>query len=177
MDDGFILWPKSLDINIFITILGKLDKSIKYTVEKGKVKGTTQEINMLDIKVILHGNERFETEIYYKLETTIITWNIIVFTRDTMDNIPYNLAKRIIIFTSDSNKESKELERLRKWLTNSNYPKKVINRAFHNAKLQGLAPNPKDKKSIIPLVRIFCSNYSNTNVVKRANSLLEKLPR
>ena len=97
-----------------------------------------------------------------KLQSTIITWNIIVFTRHIMDNIPYNLAKRIIIFTSDSNKKSKELERLRKWLTNSNYPKKVINRAFHNAKLQGPAPNPKDKKSIIPQVSIFCSNYSNT---------------
>ena len=53
MDDGFVLWPVELNINILIDILGKLYGSIKYTVE-GKVEGNKQSINFLDTKVILY---------------------------------------------------------------------------------------------------------------------------
>ena len=34
MDDGFLLWPTALDIQIFISILGKLHPDIKYTIER-----------------------------------------------------------------------------------------------------------------------------------------------
>ena len=37
MDGGFLIWPKRLDINIFITILSKLHPNIKFTVDRGNV--------------------------------------------------------------------------------------------------------------------------------------------
>ena len=54
MDDEFLIWPKQLDINILIGIINKLHQKIKYTVERGKIFGNKQELNMLDIKIILH---------------------------------------------------------------------------------------------------------------------------
>ena len=174
MDDGFILWPKSLDMNVFIEILGKLHNKIEYTVEKGKVKGTSQTINMLDVKVVLHDNKKVETEIFYKATNNHHYLEYDSFHPDhTRNNIPYNLAKRVIVFTSDSSKEIKELQKLRKWLTESNYPKRVIDKAFKNARLQGPAPNPKQKKEVIPLVTLHCNNLTNRNIVKQANTLLE----
>ena len=46
VDDGFMFWPAWLDINDFIQILKKLHPNIKFTVERGIVKGT-KEINHL----------------------------------------------------------------------------------------------------------------------------------
>ena len=86
------------------------------------------------------------------------------------------MAKRIIVFTSNSNKEKKELNNLRKWLIDSKYPPKVIDKAFHNAKLQGPAPNPKNKKEVIPFVTTYNNTFSNKNIVKQANLLLTRCP-
>ena len=36
MDDGFVLWPKNANIDIFRKLLNELHPSLKFTVEKGK---------------------------------------------------------------------------------------------------------------------------------------------
>ena len=36
MDDGFVLWPKNANIDVYRELLNKLQPSLKYTVEKGK---------------------------------------------------------------------------------------------------------------------------------------------
>ena len=92
------------------------------------------------------------------------------------NNIPYNFFKKIIIFTSNCDKEKRELERMRNWLYSSKYPKAVVDRALHNARLQGPAPDPKTKKNVIPFVTLNCDNYTNKSVVKKASLLLEKCP-
>ena len=33
MDDGFIPWPKTLDVKIFEMVLNKMDENIKFTLE------------------------------------------------------------------------------------------------------------------------------------------------
>ena len=67
MDDGFIPWPKELNLETFGTILNQLHPSIKYTIEKGEEnENKTQYLNFLDIKVILKNNIKIETDIYYK---------------------------------------------------------------------------------------------------------------
>ena len=58
-------------------------------------------------------------------------------------------------------------------LIDCGYPKHLLKKAFHNAKLQGPAPNPAEKKKIIPLVSTYYSNYSNTNIVQQANFMLQ----
>ena len=174
MDDGFLIWPKELNINIFIGIINMLHPSIKYTVDRGKITGNKQELNMLDIKIILHNSRTIETDIFYK-ETN--THDYLHYDSHhpmhIKQNIPYNLAKRIIVFTSDSTKEDIRLTELKSWLTECKYPISVINKAFHNAKLQGPAPDPKKKCKVVPLISTYCSNYSNKDIVTQANILLE----
>ena len=34
MDDGFVLWPKNANIDVFRGLLNGLDPSLKFTVEK-----------------------------------------------------------------------------------------------------------------------------------------------
>ena len=177
MDDGFILWPSVLNIDILIDILGRLHENIKYTVEKGKIQGSTQTINMLDVKVILHDNTRVETEIYYKATNNHHYLEYDSFhPTHVKNNIPYNLAKRIIVFTSDPAKVEIELSKLKKWLIEVKYPTEVINKAFHNAKLQGPAPDPRNKKKSIPLISTHSSNFTNKSIVKQANRLLANCP-
>ena len=146
-------------------------------MEKGKIEGNTQSINFLDITVILHDNRIIETEIYYKATNNhhYLEYNSF-HPNHIKNNIPYNLAKRIIVFTTNSEKETKELQNLRVWLRNSNYPPAIINKAFHNAKLQGPAPDPKKKVQVIPFVTGYCDNYTNNGIVKKANMLIQNCP-
>ena len=52
-------------------------------------------------------------------------------------------------------------------------PISVINKGFHNAKLQGPANDPKKKGEVLPLVSTYYSNYSNKDIVTQTNILLE----
>ena len=36
MDEGFVLWPKNDNIDVFRELLNQLHLSLKFTVEKGK---------------------------------------------------------------------------------------------------------------------------------------------
>ena len=81
------------------------------------------------------------------------------------ENIPFNLAKRIIVFCSDYNKEQIRLHKLRQWLLQCGFSNKLINRKFHNAKLQGPAPEPANS-DIIPFVTTFYSNYNAMNIMR-----------
>ena len=38
MDNGFVLWPKNANIDVFRELLDELYTSLKFTVEKGKKK-------------------------------------------------------------------------------------------------------------------------------------------
>ena len=178
MDDGFIPWPSIADINIFKDLLNNLDENIEFTLEKAtkyasEDGNTMQKLNFLDITVILHHNGKIETDIFYK-ETN----NHDYLPYDSQHpehikkNIPYNLAKRIIVFCSDSNTERNRLSELESWLLRCNYPRNVIRKAFHNAKLQGPAPKPK-KSNTIPFVTTFTSNYNCGNIPKISERLLK----
>ena len=51
IDDGFILWPRDLDIDTFFTILNECH---------------IQELPFLDVLVILRDHKHFSTDIFYK---------------------------------------------------------------------------------------------------------------
>ena len=173
MDDGFLIWPCHLDINIFINILNDLHPNIKYTIEAGQNSGNQQSLNMLDITVILHDNRTIETEIYYK-ETN--THSYLDYNSHHPDhikkNLPFNLAKRVMIFTSNAEKEEAHLNHLYDCFLKCGYPNQVLDKAFHDAKLQGPAPNPANKKKIVPLITTYNSNYSSANIVQQGNFML-----
>ena len=105
MDDGFALSPKNANIDIFREILNELHLSLKFTVEKGKNSREqnfdtfVQVLNFLDVCIILHQNGRLETDIFYKETNSHDYLNYFSHhPKHTKQNIPYNLAKRIIVF-------------------------------------------------------------------------------
>ena len=171
MDDGILIWPNYLNFEHFQQCLHNLQPNIKFTFEKAKFVTeengeTLQILNFLDITIIYHCNTRtFETDIYYK-DTNAHDYlsYLSAHPEHTKENVPYNLAKRIIVFVSDENKIKKRLDELKIWLRNCNYPDNIINKAFHNAKLQGPAPY-KNKNNNIPFVSTFYPNIDNKSLV------------
>ena len=162
IDDGFILLKSTIDIYVLTNILNNLHPMIKFTVEPGKQTTDQQEINFLDIMVILNRNGTIETDIYYK-ETNCHDY-LNYHSHHPIhikNNIPYNLAKRIIVFVSNHNRMKFRLNQMRQWLIKCGYPDKIIDKGFHNAALQGPAPNPEEQKENISFVSNYYSNYNN----------------
>ena len=68
-----------------------------------------QLLNFLDVSIILHHNDRLETDLLYKETNSHDHLNYISHRLEyTQQNIPSNLAKRTIVFLSDE----KKVERL-----------------------------------------------------------------
>ena len=137
MDDGFVLWPKNANINVFREILNELYPSLKFTVEKGKsnseqtIDTFVQVLNFLDISIILHQNGWLETEIFYK-ETNLNDYlnHFSHLLEHRKQNISYNLATRMIIFVSDKPKINERLSQLKTWLLLCGYPVAAIEKFF-----------------------------------------------
>ena len=139
--------------------------------------GGVLDYHYLDVLVTLDEERNIETEMYYKDTNNhhYLEYNSF-HPEHVKNNIPYNLAKRIIVFTSKDDKVILELEKLKRWLKQSKYPDKIINESIKNAKLQGPANNPSLKKKVIPLTSYNADNYSNKNVIKQTKLLIENCP-
>ena len=96
-----------------------------------------------------------ETDIYYK-NTNTHDYNPYnsAHPKHCKDNLPYNLAKRIIVFVSNDEKVEMRLKELKNWLKDCHYPDSVINQSFYNAKLQGRAHFTHNLKNIPFLLNI-----------------------
>ena len=126
MDDGFIPWPNNADIDIFKTLLNDIDTRIEFTLETDDGKAA-QKINFLVITIMVDEDCKVETDIFYKQTNTHDYLNYKSHhSKHIKDNIPYNLAKRIIIFCSKSETEKLGLNELRNWLLDCNFPKAII---------------------------------------------------
>ena len=187
IDDGFSLWPKDLNLDHFMEVMNSLHPSIKFTFELGK-KLTLHDgtevtmLNFLDILIMLHTNGQLETDIYYKETNThdYLPYNS-HHPEHVKNNIPYTLSKKIIVFCSSRFVEMR-LTELRTALLACGYPAHIINKGFHNARLQGPAPDPEKKKKTLPLVSTYNSNLDSKKVVSTSRDLLsnvkdEKLKR
>ena len=176
MDDSFITLPKNLDPSLLQSALNEMDTSIKFTMEKGQThQDNTETLNFLDIKIILRENKYITTDIYYK-ETNphkYLDYHS-AHPSHVKQTIPFNLAKRIIVFVSDPDLIEVRLKELEKWLIDCNYPKNIIKQAFHRAKLQGPAPDKSDKHKL-PLVTTHYPDLQFSHMMKTINSLLYNL--
>ena len=179
IDDGFILWPRDLDIDTFFTILNNLNTNIQYTIEASTKYITNechiQELPLLDVLVILRDHKHFSTDIFYKETNShfYLDYNS-HHPQHIKDNIPYGLAKKIIVFVSDDEKIQFRLQQMKSWLLRCNYPLKIINKCFHNAKLQGPAPEPrKNIKNKLIFTSKFISNFSHENTVRQIDNILK----
>ena len=177
VDDGFMFWPSSLDINIFVGILNSLNPSLKYTVERGVIEGSKESITFLSVRVTLHNKRRIETELFYKETNNHHYLEYDSFhAQHVRDNVPYGFFKKIIVFTSDPIKEKLALNQMKNWLMKCGYPQHVVEKGLHNAKLQGPAPDPSKKKDIIPFVSQNSSNYSCNSIVKKLKHMIDNCP-
>ena len=144
MDDGFIALPREIDPYLLKNALNELDESIKFTMELGQKVSEPRNIetlNFLDIKIILVEGRFISTDIYYK-ETNphkYLDFNS-AHPSHIKESIPFNLAKKIIVFVSDPELIQQRLKELEEWLLDCNYPFEKIQAAFHRAKVQGPAP-------------------------------------
>ena len=115
MDDGFLPWHSTLDLNALKNVLNNLHPTVKFTVELAKFDkfSKTLVINFLDITVLLHENGFVETDIFYKEMNThnYLNYNI-HHPLHIKYNIPFNLAKFILIFVSDKQKVTLRLKEL-----------------------------------------------------------------
>ena len=93
-------------------------------------------MNLLDTEIILHSDDTVETGIYYKdtNEQDYLPYNR-AHPKHCKDNLPYNLAKRIIVFVSNDEKGEMRLKELKNWLKDCNYPDSVITQSFYNPTL------------------------------------------
>ena len=126
-------------------------------------------------EVLLHSDNTVETDIHCKNTNphNYLPYNS-AHTNHCKDNLPYNLAKRIIVFLSNDEKAEIRLKELKNWLKDCNYPDSVINQSFYNAKLQGPVPFTDNLKNI-PLVTTYYENIEIEKIVKKIRSKLSNI--
>ena len=179
MDDGSTLLPTTIDFSIFLSCLNNLHPSIIFTLEPAinvEINGeSVQIINFLDLTIMLHDNGKIETDVHYKLTNSHKYLNFSSFhPNHCKENIPFNLAKRIIIFVTDPEKMEFRLKELEYWLLQCGYPLKLIKKKIHNARLQGPAPKPKNVKNIIPIVTTYMSNFNIKPLINTIRTTIQK---
>ena len=110
----------------------------------------------MDIEVILHSDNTVETDIYYNYANAhdYLPYNS-AHPKHCNNNLPYNLAKRIIVFVSNEEKVEMRLKELKNWLMDCNYPVvSLINPSMmHNYK--GQNPLQIIRKTLILLQLIM----------------------
>ena len=126
MDDVFIALPKEIDPYLLKNALNELDKSIGFTMELGQKLSHPQNIktlNFLNIKIILVEGRFVNTDIYYK-ETNPYKYLDFDSAHPShiKETIPFNRAKRRIVFVSDPELVQQRLKELKEWLLDCNYP-------------------------------------------------------
>ena len=83
------------------------------------------------------------------------------------NNVQYNRANRTIVFVGDDKKVDLRLSELRNCLKINEYLDHIIAKAFHDAKLQGLAPKPKGVSKNIPFVRCLSNTLTMKNIWRK----------
>ena len=89
MDDGFVLWSKNANIDVFRELLNELHPSLKFTEQKEKhsceqnFDTVVQVLNFLDVSIILHQNGRLELVYFIKKLTHMTILTILVTIHNT----------------------------------------------------------------------------------------------
>ena len=186
IDDGFVLWPKDLLIDTFLDIINNLNSHIEFTLEHShkyiKDGHHIQELPFLDVLVIVKDHKHFTTDIYYKETNSHFYLDYHSHHPPHMkDNIPYTLAKKLICFVPNYVRLEYRLDELKTWLLKRNYPLDIIDKKFHNAKLEGPAPPPpttteKTNNDTLVFTTTYTNNFSHNNTIEQINSLFH-LPK
>ena len=177
VDDGITGIPRIILANEFQECMNEMHSAIQWTVTEPSpetLRGKPADCNIfLSLKVFMTEDGDIYTDIFYK-ETN--SHDYLSYDshhpQHVKDNIPYVLAKNIIVSTSDGEMMETNLCDLEGWLQKCGYPLNIIKRGVFNARLQGPAPAPTNKPTI-PLITTHFSNYNSSNIVEVARNLLE----
>ena len=180
IDDGFILWLKDMNLERFKSIMNNLHPSIKWTFELGETVvlrsgEEVKKLNLLDILILLYLDGRIETDIFYKDTNThdYLLYNS-HHPEHVKNNIPFTLAKKIIVFCSSQFVEER-LSELRTSLLACKYPPHIIDKGIHCARLQGPANDPSKKTTPLPFVTTYSSNLDSKRILTTARDLLSNV--
>ena len=174
IDDNFNFLPNAVTPEMFLGILNSMHGAIQYTIElPTPYEHDSKASIFLSIAVIINTLGDVKTNVHYKATNA---HDYLQFDshhpHHTKVNIPYTLAKRIYLLTSESEWIKSNLEELKDFLLNRKYPASVIDRGIHNALLQGPAPRPEENTKTIPLVTTFYSNYDSRNILNVTTDLI-----
>ena len=175
MDDGFIALPENINSEIFKNALNELHPAIKFTMEEGKsISEHEESLHFLDIEIILTRGKEIHTDIYYKDTNPHDYLNFhSAHPTHIKNTIPFNLAKRVIVFVTKEDRMKFRLKELKNWLLKCNYPNDLIDQAFHKARLQGPAQNPEN--NIIPLVTTYYPSLNYGHIMKTIANLFRTI--
>ena len=175
MDDGTTLIPEEVDEAVILALLNSMHPAIQYTMERAEriLVGMTptQKLVFLSLIIYLNVSGKIWTDVYYKQTNTHDYLHYRSHHPEHIKkNIPYVLAKRIIVLTSKEEAVKKNLDNLKVWLKDCGYPDKVIDHGIYSASLQG--PAPKKEGTVIPLISTYYSNYKNDHLCTIAKQLI-----
>ena len=165
LDDCFIFWQKSrAEVEILFNMLNNINPKIQFTMEF-----SFEKLPFLDI-LICKENTEIHTDIYYKGTDSHQYLDFFsCHPRHVKQNIPYALARRICTIVTKDDIRNIRLGELKTFLTNQNYPKKLINNGIEKAKKLTIEElrNPKKKSDnnnkTLPLV--ITHNPNNPQIV------------
>ena len=176
IDDGILALPESVTIEKFLMVMNSMNPSIQHTVSTESrcrmYQITYRHTNFLSIKVLVDRNGNVKFDVYYK-ETNAHDY-LSFDSHHPMhikENIPYVLAKRIVVISSEEEWVERNLRDLKRFLLDRKYPLKVIERGFHNAQLQGPSPPPTSTR-VVPLISPYLGNFDSSNVVHTTKELI-----
>ena len=176
IDDGIMILPNTVTIERFLGIMNSMDPSLQFTVSLPEPHRIERRnfmcTNFLAIKVLQQPDGKVKFDVYYK-ETNAHDYLACDshHPQHTKNNIPYTLAKRIVVISSEESWMERNLLDLKQFLLNRKYPEEIIEKGFHNAKLQGPAP-PTSTTQVVPLISPFLGNLDSSNIVNTTRDLL-----
>lgn len=174
MDDGIVFLPLEISKNTFLQLLNEMHRDIVFTLEDSEMVSGSQKLNFLDLSILLHEDGKIDRDIFYKITNThdYVHYNSFHATH-VLNNVPFNLAKRIIVFVSKSEVMEARLQQLKEYLLKCEYPPHIIDKGIHNARLQGPAPQKTSKNNILAFVHPNMSNFDFRNIIDTAKNLLK----
>ena len=128
IDDCFIPWKTSENLELFEEILNRLYPSIKFTKEVDN-----NNIPFLDLMVVKTNEGNVETDIFYK-KTNAHRYLYFesAHPRKTKRNIPFTLAQRITKIVSNPVQQKQRLQELIEFLIDCHYPKGLVEKKCHH---------------------------------------------
>ena len=185
-----MIWARSLpDITEIVDILNSIDPNIKFLAE------TSEELNrpsgglpFLDVEAYFKEGE-IHFDLYHK-ETD--TFNYLPFSsshpRHCVRNIPYSLARRIVVIVSEQHNVTKQLNLLKRRLINKGYPEKLIEESINRAKTVSRDEillndsnrnngnqNPLNEYNISPVYYVSTHNPRSKNLFSDIEGITENL--